>query len=61
MTAPMIFSLDNKTDVGSDRGTPVGSDYAAVGSESDGRIDWIQIDLGDDAADAERYRIAVVQ
>jgi arylsulfatase len=66
MTEPIVFSLDDKTDVGSDRGTPVSDDYSSADSEFNGRIDWIQIDLGDDAADAEhyitdeeRYRVAV--
>ena len=65
-TEPMVFSLDDKTDVGSDRCTPVSDDYDAAGSAFNGRIKWVQIDLGEDAKDAdhlitpeERYRIAV--
>ncbi|MCJ7741804.1 MAG: sulfatase-like hydrolase/transferase [Methanoregula sp.] len=65
-TEPMVFSLDDKTDVGSDRCTPVSDDYDAAGSNFNGRIKWVQIDLGEDAKDAdhlitpeERYRIAV--
>ena len=48
-STPMAFSLDDKTNVGSDRGTPVSDDYTCAGSGFNGRIDWIQIDLGEDA------------
>lgn len=65
-TEPMVFSLDDKTDVGSDRCTPVSDDYDPAGSDFNGHIKWVQIDLGEDAQDAdhfitaeERYRVAV--
>lgn len=65
-TQPIVFSLDDKTDVGSDRGTPVSDDYSSAESSFNGRIEWIQIDLGDDAKDAdhmisphERFQLAV--
>jgi hypothetical protein len=65
-TQPMVFSLDDKTDVGSDRCTPVSDDYGSGDSDFNGQIKWIQIDLGKDAKDAdhlitpeERYRIAL--
>ena len=65
-TEPMVFSLDDKTDVGSDRCTPVSDDYGTGDSDFSGRIDWIQIDLGADAQNAdhlisaeERFRIKV--
>jgi arylsulfatase len=48
-STPMLFSLDDKTNVGCDRGTPVSDDYTCAGSAFNGRIDWIQIDLGEDA------------
>jgi len=67
-TAPNLFSLDDKTDVGSDRCTPVSDDYDSAGSEFNGQIKWIQIDLGEDAKDAdhlitpeERYRVAMAR
>ena len=67
-STPMIFSLDDKTDVGSDRCTPVSDDYGSAESVFNGRIDWIQIDLGEDAKDAdhlitpeERHRIAMAR
>ena len=65
-TEPMVFSGDDKTDIGSDRGTPVSDDYGTADSDFEGRIDWVQIDLGEDAKDAdhlitpeERFQLAM--
>jgi hypothetical protein len=65
-TVPMVFSLDDKTDVGGDRGTPVTDDYRSRDSAFNGQIKWIQLDIGDDAQDAdhlitpdERFHLAV--
>jgi arylsulfatase A-like enzyme len=52
-TQPMIFSGDETTDVGSDTATPVSDDYNARNSAFTGRIRWVQIDLGEDAEDAD--------
>jgi arylsulfatase len=67
-TVPMVFSADETTDVGSDSATPVSDDYGPRDSRFTGRIDWVQIDLGDDAQDAdhlispeERYRVAMAR
>jgi arylsulfatase A-like enzyme len=54
-TVPMIFSGDETTDVGSDLHTPVSDDYPAERNHFNGTIDWVEIDLGDDAADADHY------
>jgi arylsulfatase A-like enzyme len=54
-TVPMIFSGDETTDVGSDLHTPVSDDYPAEHNQFNGRIEWVQIDLGDDAEDADHY------
>ena len=54
-TVAMLFSGDETTDVGSDLHTPVSDDYPAFGNEFNGRIEWVQIDLGDDAKDADHY------
>ena len=43
----MIFSADETTDIGADYGMPVSTDYAGA-SKFTGRIDVVQIDLGDD-------------
>ena len=67
-TVPMVFSADETTDVGSDSATPVSDDYGPRDSRFTGRIDWVQIDLGDDAQDAdhlispeELYRVAMAR
>jgi arylsulfatase A-like enzyme len=49
-TQPMLFSADETTDIGEDFGMPVGSDYAGA-SKFNGKIDLVQIDLGDDSHD----------
>jgi hypothetical protein len=49
-TQPLIFSADETTDIGDDFGMPVSSDYAGV-SKFNGKIDLVQIDLGDDSHD----------
>jgi hypothetical protein len=50
-TQPMIFSADETTDIGEDYGMPVTSDYASPSSKFNGKIDLVQIDLGDDNHD----------
>ncbi|MBV1850555.1 arylsulfatase [Catellatospora sp. NEAU-YM18] len=67
-TVPMVFSADETTDVGNDSGTAVSDDYQPHDSTFTGRIDWIQIDIDQAAADAdhllapeERYRIAMAR
>jgi len=52
-TQPMIFSGDETTDVGSDTATPVSDDYNPQNSSFTGRIRWVQVDLGEDAEDAD--------
>jgi arylsulfatase A-like enzyme len=67
-TVPMLFSADETTDLGSDSGTPVTDDLASDELEFNGRVQWVEIDLGQDADDAdhlispeERYRIAMAR
>jgi arylsulfatase A-like enzyme len=67
-TQPMLFSADETTDVGSDSATPVSDDYGPRDSEFTGQVRWVQIDLGEDAHDAdhlitpdERLRIAMAR
>jgi arylsulfatase len=64
MTQPMIFSADETTDIGRETGTTVASDYSAATSKFNGKIHWVQIDLGEDdhdhlIDDDERLRIAM--
>ena len=51
-----------------DSATPVSDDYGSVDSVFSGRVQWIQIDLGEDAEDAdhlitaeERLRVAMAR
>jgi arylsulfatase len=47
VTQPLIFSADETTDIGNDYGMPVSAQYAGA-SKFNGRIDVVQIDVGDD-------------
>ena len=67
-TQGFIFSADETTDIGRETGTTVSPDYTAHTSKFNGKIHWVQIDLGDDAKDAdhyidpdERFRIAMAR
>ena len=65
-TQPMIFSADETTDVGYESGTAVSPDYTPRRSRFTGRINWVQIDLGDDDNDhfidpEERFRITMAR
>jgi hypothetical protein len=65
-TQPMIFSADETTDIGYESGTTVTPDYTARTSRFTGRINWVQIDLGNDDHDhyidpEERLRIAMAR
>jgi len=55
MTQPLLFSADETTDVGSDGGTPVSDDYGPTDNAFNGVVEWVQIDLGDDAKDADHF------
>jgi hypothetical protein len=67
-TVPMLFSGDETTDLGSDSGTPVTDDLGVNEIEFTGRVRWVELDLGDDAEDAdhligpeERLKIAMAR
>jgi arylsulfatase len=67
-TQPVVFSADETTDIGRQTGTTVSPDYTAHTSKFSGSVTWVQIDLGDDAKDAdhyidpdERFRIAMAR
>lgn len=66
MTQPMVFSADETTDIGRETGTTVASDYTTATSRFNGKIAWVQIDLGDDdndhhIDDDERLRVAMAK
>jgi arylsulfatase A-like enzyme len=54
-TQGFIFSADETTDIGYESGTTVSPDYTAHTSRFNGKINWVQIDLGKDAADADHF------
>jgi arylsulfatase len=67
-TVPLIFSGDETADVGKDTASPVSDDYAGEASVFTGTVNWVQIDLGEDAEDAdhlitaeERLRVAMAR
>jgi len=65
-TVPMLFSADETTDVGRDTATPVSSDYTRSTSIFNGKVVWVQIDLGKDAHDhiissEERLNVAMAR
>lgn len=49
----MTFSMDETTDVGRDGASPVSDDYGPKDSGFTGKIDWVRIDLSEDAESAE--------
>jgi len=52
-TVPMAFSADETLDIGSDSGTPVTDDLGSAEVTFNGRVHWVEIDLGEDADDAD--------
>jgi arylsulfatase len=65
-TQPLVFALDETTDVGRDTGSAVTPEYDASDNSFTGRINWIQLDVGKDDHDhlvppAHRYRIATAR
>jgi arylsulfatase A-like enzyme len=52
-TVPLIFSADETADVGRDTASPVSDDYEGESSVFTGTVNWVQIDLGEDAEDAD--------
>jgi arylsulfatase len=67
-TVPMVFSADETADVGTDTATPVTDDLDHSSVNFNGKVRWVQIDLGEDAEDVdhlispeERYRIAMAR
>jgi arylsulfatase len=67
-TVPMLFSADETLDIGSDSGTPVSDDVPVDELEFNGKVRWVEIDLGDDAEDSdhlitpdERLKIAMAR
>ncbi len=65
-SVPMAFSVDETTDIGRESGTPVTPDYDRMTGVFNGKIHWVQIDLGKDDHDhlispEERVRLAMIR
>ena len=67
-TQPLIFSADETADVGNETGSTVSDDYDAESSRFTGTINWVQVDIDEDAEDldhlispAERLHIAMAR
>jgi arylsulfatase A-like enzyme len=54
-TVPVVFSLDETLDVGSDTATPVSDEYASADSGLRGRVRWVQLDIDAAAEDPDHY------
>jgi arylsulfatase len=52
-TEPQLFSADETCDVGTENGSPVTPDYGTI--KFNGKVNWVELDLGKDAADADHY------
>ena len=66
-TVPMLFGTDT-CDVGSDAASPVSTDYGPKDNAFNGTVNWVQIDIDENAEDLdhlitpeERYRVAVAR
>jgi arylsulfatase len=66
-TVPMLFGTDT-CDVGSDAASPVSPDYGPTNNAFSGTVNWVQIDIDENAEDfdhlitpEERYRVAVAR
>jgi hypothetical protein len=53
-TVPLIFSADETADVGRDTASPVSDDYDGKSSVFTGTVNWVHINLGEDAEDFAR-------
>jgi arylsulfatase A-like enzyme len=65
-TVPMVFSGDETTDLGYEAGTTVSDEYTPEESRFNGKVNWVQIDLGVDDQDhlispEERLRVAMAR
>src|SRR5881397_1447909 len=67
-TVLLIFSVDETADVKRDTTSPISDDYDGESSVFTGTVNWVQIDLGEDAEDVdhlitpeERLRVAMAR
>jgi arylsulfatase len=48
-TEPFVFSADETCDVGYQAGSPSSTDYGAKGNQFSGEVNWVEIDIGENA------------
>jgi hypothetical protein len=65
-TQAIVFAGDETTDIGHETGTSVSPDYTSHSSKFTGKINWVQINLGEDNHDhfidpEERLRVAMAR
>jgi arylsulfatase len=64
-TVPMVYSLDETTDIGRDTASPVSDDYIGEASIFLGTVEWVRIDVGEGAEPQvpaeDRLRIAMAR
>ena len=58
MTEPFAFSADETADVGLEAGSPVSPDYGPRGNAFTGRVNWVEIDVDQEALDADHFLTA---
>lgn len=66
LTQPLSYSVDETLDVGYEGGTVVSEEYSARDSRFNGKIAWVQLDLGEDDHNhlippEERLRVAMMR
>jgi hypothetical protein len=54
-TEPILFSADETCDIGAEYGSPVSEDYGPTGNAFTGEVNWVEIDIGDAAANADHH------
>jgi arylsulfatase len=54
-TEPFLFSADETCDIGAEAGSPVSEDYGPRGNGFTGEVNWVEIDVGQEAEDADHY------
>ena len=54
-TEPVLFSTDESCDIGFEAGSSVPADYGPSDNEFSSEVNRVQIDLGEDAKDADHY------
>jgi arylsulfatase len=65
-TVPLLYSYDETTDVGSDSGSTVSTEYDDSTSRFPGTVNWVQIDVAVEDTDHlispdERWRVSMAR